>query len=352
MSGAFELLYQWMQAHPWWAQLLLFLVAMVDSLFLIGALVPAGILLFAMGALVALGAADLWTSVLVAAGGALTGDLLSFALGWHYRERLFEMRLLARYPDMIASGRSFFLRHGGKSVFLARFLGPMRALMPALAAAAGMSFWFFLIADCFAAVLWATAYILPGMVFGASLGLAAEVAGRLALLVALLGFAMWLTLAATIFVIRQMQRHADRWIGAWLDWSRRHRILGRFGIALADPDQPETPVLAIIALLLFGIGALWVTLWTSPGLSPEPRMLDAAVFQALRELHTPYGISVAQAVLQFGEWPVYLPLAAATFLMLLASGKPRATAHWLAALGFAAMIALGLQFIPTLPAPH
>lgn len=351
MSELFQVLYQWIEAHPGWAQVLLFLITCIDGLFIVGALVPAGIMLFAMGALVALGAVDLWTTALVAAGGALAGDVLSFILGWAYRERLFESRVFRRYPDLIGNGRRFFARHGGKSVVLARFLGPMRAIMPSLAGAAGMPIWYFLLADTLAALAWAFAYILPGMVFGASLGLAAEVAGRLALLIALLGFSMWVAVSVTLFMIRQMQAHADRWIGAWLDWSRRHRVLGRFGIALADPDQPETPVLAVVAVLLLISGGLWVYVWAAPALGLEPRALDVAVFQALRQLHTPWGMAVAQALLQFGEWPVYLPVALTAFLALLLARKPHAAAHWAAALGFAAVIALGLQFIPSIAPP-
>jgi len=352
MSEWFQLLYHWIEAHPLWAQILLFAVVMADGLFVIGALVPAGIMLFAMGALVALGAVGLWTTVLVAAAGALTGDLLSFAVGWYYRERLFEWRLLKRYPEAVANGRRFFERHGGKSVFLARFLGPMRAITPSLAGATGLSPWVFLGTDACAALIWAFAFIMPGVAFGASLGLAAEVAGRLALLIALIGFSIWLVVAVTQFASRQMQSHADRWIGAWLDWSRRHRILGRFGIALADPDHPETPVLAVGAVLLFGLGSLLIYVWAAPWVSPDPRSVDVAVFQLLRELHTPWGIAVAQALLQFGEWQVYVPVALAVVLVLALNRKPRASAHWLAALAFAGLIAVGLHYVPSIAPPY
>src|SRR5689334_8225150 len=142
----------WVGAHPRWALVLLFFVALVDSLFLIGAFIPAGVVLFAMGALVALGTLELWPTTLVAAVGTLCGDFLSFLIGRRYGERLFETRLLRRYPDLVSRGRAFFARHGGKSVLLARFLGPVRAITPAVAGAASMQAWLFLVVDFGAAL--------------------------------------------------------------------------------------------------------------------------------------------------------------------------------------------------------
>ncbi|HSW11334.1 MAG TPA: VTT domain-containing protein [Solimonas sp.] len=351
MSEYLQLVYDWINAHPGWAQLLLFVITCLDAVFILGAFIPAGVVLFAMGALIALGSIDLWTTVAIAAAGALCGDGLSFWLGRRYGEQLFQGRLMQRYPDALNNARRFFDRHGGKGVMLARFLGPVRSVTPALAGAANMPAWLFLLTDGVAATAWALAYILPGVVFGASLGLAAEVAGRLALLVLLLALFVWLVIALTGVVIKSVQKRAEDWVGALLDWSRRHRRLGRFGAALADPDQPETPVLAVMAFALMLLGGLWLYFWAAPGFSPDPKSFDVAVFQALRELHTPWGIALAQALLQLGEWPVYLPVAVTVFLSLLLARKGRATAHWLGALGFALLISGVLYFVPTIPPP-
>ena len=45
---------------------------------------------------------------------------------------------------------------------------------------------------------------------------------------------VWMLLSLTLFTIRTLQNHAEQWIGAALDWSRRHRGLGNFGAALAE----------------------------------------------------------------------------------------------------------------------
>ena len=341
----------WVAAHPGPALLLLFFVAALDAIFIVGAFVPAGVLLFGVGALIGLDRLQLWPAVLLAAGGAVLGDALSFWLGRHYGERLFEHRWLSRYPEALARSRQFFERHGGKGVMAARFLGPVRAITPALAGASGMSTWQFLLADGLAAIAWAFAYLGPGIAFGASLELAAEVAGRLALLVlglfllALLGFALARGLVGGLSL------RAERWVGRLLDYSRRHRRLGRFGAALADPDQPETPVLAVLAILLTVLGATLLIACLGTALHAGPLWFDAAIYQGLRELRTPWGVGLAAFFVQLGDWRVYGAVALAVLVGLAAQRKPRALAHWLAAAGFGAVLAMGMGLAPLLPPP-
>jgi membrane protein DedA with SNARE-associated domain len=342
----------WVNAHPHWALALLFVFAFLDALFVIGVFVPAGLALFAAGALVAFGTLDLHVAAAVATLGAVCGDSLSFWLGRHYGERLFSSAPLRRYPEMVHNGRRFFARYGALSVAMARFLGPLRAIVPALAGAAGVRVAAFIGADLSSAVLWSFAFILPGVAFGASLGLAAEVAGRLAVLLLALAAALALTIWLTAVIGRAMQRHAEDWIGGLLDWSRRHRRLGVFGAALADPAQPETPVLALLGVLLLVVSGLWLWLWAGTGMHQYPSAIDAAIFQWLRDLHTPWGLALGNRLLLLGEWMVYGPVALVVFAGLAAQRKRRAAAHWLAALAFGALLSAGLHTIPTVAAPY
>ncbi|WP_370307086.1 VTT domain-containing protein [Sinimarinibacterium flocculans] len=352
MLAALQESLAWVNAHPHWALVLLFAFAFLDALFVVGVFVPAGLALFAAGALVAFGTLDLGLTVCVAALGAVCGDGLSFWLGRHYGERLFSSALLRRYPEALANGRHFFARHGALSVGMARFLGPVRAIVPALAGAAGLRVAAFAVADLVSAVLWAFTFVLPGVAFGASLGLAAEVAGRLALLLLALTVTLTLTIWLSALIGRALQRHAEAWIGAMLDWSRRHRRLGVFGAALADPTQPETPALALLGLLLFLVSGVWLWLWAGTGMHAYPSAFDAAIFQWMRDLHTPWGLALGNRLLLLGEWLVYLPLALVAFAGLAAARKRRAAAHWLAALAFGALLSAGLHTIPTVAPPH
>jgi membrane protein DedA with SNARE-associated domain len=351
MSELLESLLAWVNAHPGWALVLVCVISLLDAIFIVGALVPAAPVLFGAGALVALGSLELWPAVLAAALGGLVGDGVSYWLGRRYRNELFQHPLLRRYPEAVANSQRFFDRHGGKGVMLARFLGPMRAITPAVAGAAGMKVSFFIAVDSVAALGWALAYILPGMVFGASLGLAAEVAGRLALLMLSLLIFGWLAIWLTLAINRQLQKHAEAWLGAMLDWSRRHRRLKVFGAALADRDQPETPVLAAVAMLLLtaGAAALFAVWGLNEGHAPPGS--DLAVYQSLLSVREPAGLWLAVHAAMLGEWPVYLPYFCAVLALLLVFRRRRAAAHWIAALLFGGAITLGLGLVPQVTTP-
>lgn len=351
LDTAQELL-SWIGAHPTGALVLLFFVAFTDAVFLLGVFVPAAIVLFGMGALVALDTLQLWPTVLVAAGGALAGDGLSFALGRRYGERLFDSPRLARYPELIARGRAFSARHGGKSVMLARFLGPARSITPALAGASPMSVWLFLLVDSTAALIWALVHVIPGMVFGASLGLAAEVAARLAGLMVLSLVLIVLAIWAVRAGIALFNLYAERWMVQLLAWSRRHRHLGRFGPGLADPHQPEMPALIAVALMLLAAGAAWLVAFGGVGWRDYPGPLDALVHQTLADLATPWGLALAQSVARLGEWPVYGTVATAVLATLIWRRRLRAAAHWIAALIFGVAVTLALHFAPLLSPPN
>ena len=78
----------WIGANPHWAYLIIFLVAMTESLALVGMLVPGAVMMVGAGPPIAAGVLGFWPVMAWAVGGAIVGDGLSYWLGHHYRERL------------------------------------------------------------------------------------------------------------------------------------------------------------------------------------------------------------------------------------------------------------------------
>lgn len=344
-------LLDWIAAHPHGAGLAVFCVAASEGLLLVGLLVPGVVIMFGVGAIVASGAMWLPSTLAWAAAGALCGDGISYLFGRRYRGRLRDLRLFSRYPSLLERGNAFFVRHGGKSIVLGRFIGPMRPIVPAVAGAAGMVPSRFLLFDTAASLLWSPAYILPGVVFGASLGLAAQVASRLAVVVLLVVGIVWSVLWLTRTAFAALQPAGEALLLRLLDWSQRHRRLGHLGASLADPGQPETPALAVLAVGLLTVAWLaFVLIWgvSSP---PHPQRIDALVYQLLRGLHTAWTNPAAVALMQLGTWSVCAPVALMVFVHLLWARRYRAAAHWAAAVAFAAVLATGLQVLVSVPPP-
>ncbi len=102
---------------------------------------------------------------------ALTGDLISFALG----RRLGQGFLLQHGPKLgisrlrIEQAERFYAAHGGKTLILGRFIGFVRPLSPFIAGASNMSVRWFVPCTTAAAGIWAVTFSVLGYVFSQSL---------------------------------------------------------------------------------------------------------------------------------------------------------------------------------------
>nr|WP_237049619.1 DedA family protein [Lysobacter oculi] len=127
----------WIGANPVAAGAIAFLIAFCDALAVVGIVVPALPLLFAVGALIGLGHLNGPYVIACAAAGAFAGDALSFWIGRRWGPNMRGLWLFRRYPQFLDRGEKLFLRHGIKSIFIARFVGAVRPFVPAIAACCG-----------------------------------------------------------------------------------------------------------------------------------------------------------------------------------------------------------------------
>ncbi|WP_435103855.1 VTT domain-containing protein [Arhodomonas sp. AD133] len=250
----------WLQAHAGWVGPLLGLVAFAESLVLVGLFVPGAVLMFAAGALVGTGHLAFWPLYLWAVAGAIAGDGLSFWIGRYFRGGLRRRWPFTHHPEILQRGMAFFAAHGGKGVFLGRFVGPIRPIIPAVAGMLDMPAWRFLLVNVVSAIGWAPAYLLPGVVFGASLAVAASVATRLVTLVVALLVTAWLLWRLPGWLrplaSRAVARLDRRWW--WLLRGVRHRaglmwwaalallvVMCVTAVALPEPSAWERTLLEI-----------------------------------------------------------------------------------------------------------
>ncbi len=351
MTELFTQLVDWIAANPFWAGLAVFFVAFAESVAVFGLLVPGVVAMFGFGALIATGTLDFWPVFWWAVAGAVAGDGLSFWLGRHYQQRLRRMWPFDRHPQSLERGIEFFQRFGGKSVAVGRFFGPVRAIIPLVAGMLGMSPWRFLLANLSSALAWAPAYLLPGIVFGASLELASEVAFRLVLLLLLVLFLAWLLFVSARGLFRLIQPHATQLVQRAFDWGQLHPGFRSISSALADPDHPEAKGLASLATLLL-VTTLLFALLTGVVLGGSLTTgLDQLVYTTLQSLRTPWGDHLMTAFSAPGDIISILLFAAALGLVLWLRGERRASYHLLAACLFGLLAPWLLKISLQVPRP-
>jgi len=331
MTELFHTLLDWVALHPYWSWALIFLVSLSESLAIVGLIVPGVVIMFGIGALIAAGSIAFWPAMGWAVAGAVAGDGLSFWLGHHYRERLTAIWPFTRYPESLTRGILFFDKYGGKSVAFGRFFGPVRAVIPLVAGMMGMAPWRFLVANLLSALAWAPAYLLPGMVFGASIELASEVAFRLVLLILLLAALLWLTVWLVHHIFLLLHPHTSSLIQWMLRWGEKHPRMEGLSAAMADSDHPEAKGLSILAsLLILASGMFTLILGWALDAAADPG-INHMVLENLQSLRTPWADHLMLFFTGLADLETMTTLFLAVLALLLWRGRKHAALHWLAA---------------------
>jgi membrane protein DedA with SNARE-associated domain len=343
-SGWTQELLSWLNAHPGWAFAIVFCVSFLESLALIGILLPGIVILFGIGTLIGLGLVDMIPIWIAASAGALLGDASSYWLGRRFRGHLLDIWPFSRYPGLMERGTRFFQAHGAKSVVAGRFIGPLRPIIPAVSGMLGMRPSRFLAVDIPACVAWAPSFLLPGMLFGASLEVASEYTGRLAVMLVIVLAVLWSTWWLIRAVYEPLASRSARWLRHVIRWSRRHPVVGRVAGPLLDPSRGDVLSVAMLGLLL--VLLFWsavVLLFLSP-FSEQPRMLDQAVRELALSLRNHLADPVMVALAQLSRWPVSVFSATALLLWLLGAGRRMAAVHWVIAIGGGGLLHLLLSW--------
>ena len=166
MTAIIEQLIAFVSAHAWLAYLTIFLAAVLEAVPVFGSLVPGATIILALGTLIAGGELQLIPAVACAFSGAFLGDGTSYLIGYKQQRSILSTWPLSRYPGIVEQSETFFHRYGALAVFFARFVGPVRAIVPVTAGALGMPPAKFLAICAAAAIAWAFGHLLPGALAG------------------------------------------------------------------------------------------------------------------------------------------------------------------------------------------
>ena len=179
MTDYFTHITDFIAGHPHYAVTAVFLLALSESVPLIGIVVPGSTLIIAISALATSAEMNPWPLLVAAVAGAIVGDGFSFWLGQRYHREILQAWPLRRYPQFIDRSEAFIHQYGGGSVFLARFAAVVRAFVPLVAGVLQMSPGQFYLANILSALAWAPAHVFPGVLLAFAIRLTGATGGEL-----------------------------------------------------------------------------------------------------------------------------------------------------------------------------
>ncbi|WAJ29934.1 DedA family protein [Antarcticirhabdus aurantiaca] len=190
------------QAHQGWAFVIVALIALGESLVLVGLLIPATAIMLLIGGLAGAGLVEPLPVLAGAILGAILGDIVSYFIGRWLGPGIVHRPLLRRYRPAVARTRLFFRRYGFAAVFLGRFLGPIRSTVPLVAGMMAMGQARFQIANVASAALWAPLMLAPGFLGARGAGEVGAMSGEGAF--GIVGLVLALTVVGTVLVGKRM----------------------------------------------------------------------------------------------------------------------------------------------------
>lgn len=149
-----------------WTYGILFLIVFLETGFVITPFLPGDSLLFAAGAFAALGSFHLSFLIVLLWIAAVLGDTVNYHIGKYIGPRAFSGNIRFLNKEYLDRTSHFCQKHGGKTIFLARFIPIIRTFAPFVVGIGRMNYLRFLSYNVLGGLVWVLLFTLGGYFFG------------------------------------------------------------------------------------------------------------------------------------------------------------------------------------------
>ena len=148
-----------------WTYGILFAVIFVETGLVIMPILPGDSLLFAAGTFAALpDGLNIWYLLILLMAAAILGDTVNYSIGHYLGERAYKIKWIRK--EYFDKTHAFFEKHGGKAIFLARFVPIVRTFAPFVAGIGKMTYGYFITYNFGGGIIWVALFTFAGYFFG------------------------------------------------------------------------------------------------------------------------------------------------------------------------------------------
>jgi len=293
--------------------------------------------------------------IVLAIVGAILGDGISFWIGRYYNEKITNIWPFYKYPHLIKKGENFFNKHGNKSIIIARFVGPVRPIVPAIAGMLKMSPLRFTLINVVSAVLWAFAYILPGFFLGASFAVIGIISVRLVIIMSIVLLFLWILFNISIKIVVYTQdklpfqiEKLRRFSLIYADKKSRLSKIFLFLFGRESIDDPLFVMLTFSSLISFFIT---ITILIDILIKGQLFSLNISISHFFHSIRVQWVDNLFIAITNFGDFPVTVIVAITILFILTIKRCYIASGFWILSFVGGIVIERTLKWIFHLPRP-
>lgn len=145
---------------------ILFFVIFCETGLVVTPFLPGDSLIFAAGTFAAMGRMNPWILFIMLIIAAVGGDAANYWIGHKIGPRAYTGEIKLIKKEYIDRTHAFFEKHGGKTIFLARFVPIVRTFAPFVAGVGQMSYGYFIRYNLIGGICWVSIFLTLGYFFG------------------------------------------------------------------------------------------------------------------------------------------------------------------------------------------
>jgi membrane protein DedA with SNARE-associated domain len=169
------------------------LVAFLESLALVGLILPGTVMMAGLGALIGGGQVGFYHAWAAGIVGCLLGDWISFWLGGRFKGPLHRWSFMKKNKALLDKTEHALHQHSMFTILVGRFVGPTRPLVPMVAGMLDLPVAKFIVPNIIGCIFWPPIYFLPGILAGAAIDIPADMqSGSFKWLLLLVALGLWL----------------------------------------------------------------------------------------------------------------------------------------------------------------
>jgi membrane-associated protein len=149
-----------------WTLGILFVIIFLETGVVVTPFLPGDSLIFAAATFAARGSLDPWAIFILLSIAAVAGDTANYWIGHRIGAKAYTGEIKWIKKEYMERTHRFFEKHGGKTIFLARFVPIVRTFAPFVAGVSRMSYGFFIRWNVIGGITWVAIFTALGYFFG------------------------------------------------------------------------------------------------------------------------------------------------------------------------------------------
>ena len=149
-----------------WTLALLFVIIFIETGVVVTPFLPGDSLIFAAGAFAGRGALNPWAVFILLTIAAILGDTANYWIGHRVGAKAYTGEVKWIKKEYMERTHAFFKKHGGRAIFLARFVPIVRTFAPFVAGVSRMPYDFFIRWNVIGGITWVAIFTFLGYFFG------------------------------------------------------------------------------------------------------------------------------------------------------------------------------------------